>query len=171
MRLIAMMAMTVDGKIGVSDDHFPDWTGKADKRLFREITMESGAIIMGSKTFDTIGKPLPGRKNIVMTRNPQRRSNYENLKFTSQAPKKILEALRMEGFKQVILAGGAKINTLFAASGLMDEIIVTYTPKIFGEGLSLFSESISMDLKLKNMKLLEDGAIWAHYEILTTDMG
>ena len=170
MRLIVIMAMTVDGKIGISDDHFPDWTGKADKRLFKETTMKAGAVIMGSKTFDTIGKPLPGRKNIVMTRTPQHRFQRENLIFTSKTPKEILEELALDGFYEVILAGGATINTLFAASGLINDIIVTYAPKIFGQGLSLFSGAVSMDLKLKDLKLLEDGAICAHYKVLSINV-
>lgn len=62
MKVTLLMAMTLDGKIGKSHDHFPDWTGKADKTLFVRLTKKAGVIIMGSKTFDTIGRPLPNRK-------------------------------------------------------------------------------------------------------------
>jgi len=170
MRLIVIMAMTVDGKIGVNDDHFPDWTGSADKLLFKEITMKVGALIMGYKTFEIIGKPLPDRKNIVMTRNPTRRSHWDNLIFSSKSPKKILDDLKRDGFNEVILAGGAKVNTLFAKASLINDIIITYVPKIFGQGISLFSEPLSMDLKLKEFRSLEDGAIYAHYQVLPLDM-
>ncbi|MGD9211023.1 MAG: dihydrofolate reductase family protein [Desulfobacteraceae bacterium] len=170
MKLTVIMAMTVDGKIGINDNHFPDWTGKADKRLFKEITMRAGVIIMGSKTFDVIGRPLPGRKNIVMTRNPQRRSQWENLIFTSKSPKELLEDLEQEGFREAILAGGAKINTLFANNGLINDLIVTYAPKTFGHGLSLFSNAVFMNLKLNDLKLLEDGAIFAHYKVIDIDI-
>jgi dihydrofolate reductase len=36
MKVTLVMALTVDGKIGKSPEHFPDWTGKEDKRIFRE---------------------------------------------------------------------------------------------------------------------------------------
>lgn len=170
MRLIVIMAMTVDGKIGVSDDHFPDWTGRADKLLFKKITMKAGVLIMGYNTFQIIGKPLPGRKNIVMTRNLTRRSHWDNLVFSSKSPKEILDDLKKDNYKEVILAGGAKVNTLFAKAGLINDIIVTYVPKIFGKGLSLFSEPLSMDLKLKEFKSLDDGTIYAHYQVLSLDM-
>ena len=126
MRLIVIMAMTVDGKIGVSDDHFPDWTGRADKLLFKKITMKAGVLIMGYNTFQIIGKPLPGRKNIVMTRNLTRRSHWDNLVFSSKSPKEILDDLKKDNYKEVILAGGAKVNTLFAKAGLINDIIVTF---------------------------------------------
>ena len=167
MRLTLIMAMTVDGIIGVSDDHFPNWTSKADKRLFKEITMKAGVLIMGYKTFETIGKPLPGRKNIVMTRNMARRSRWDNLIFSSRPPKDILDNLDADGFCEAILAGGAKVNTLFAKAGLINEILVTYAPKIFGQGISLFSEPVCMDLKLKKIETLEDGSIYAHYQVIS----
>ena len=45
------------------------WNIKEDLKRFKEWTM-GGSIIMGRKTFESIGKPLPGRENIVITRNP-----------------------------------------------------------------------------------------------------
>lgn len=167
MKVIAVMASTVDGRIGISDAHFPDWTGKSDKRMFKKITMKAGAVIMGSKTFDTIGKPLLERKNIVMTREPTRISHWNNLIYSSKSPEEILDNLTAEGFQEVVLAGGATINTLFAKAGLIDELVITYAPKIFGQGLSLFSESVFMELSLLELKTLEDGVIYAHYRILS----
>ncbi len=142
MKLTMLMAMTLDGKIGKNPDHFPDWTGKADKKLFVELTRKAGVVIMGSKTFDTIGIPLPGRKNIILTRDKSRKSEWDNLLFTDASPKEIVANLEKEGFSEAILAGGAKINSLFAEENLIDEIIVTISPKIFGTGMSLFSSEI-----------------------------
>ena len=113
-KTVLLMAQTLDGKIAKHANHFPDWTGKTDKQLFVRETRRAGAIIMGSKTFDTIGKPLPGRRNIVMTRNASRVSRWENLIYTSRPPKAILEQLQADGFARVVIAGGARINTLFA---------------------------------------------------------
>lgn len=45
------------------------WRMSADLRRFRELTM-GHAIIMGRKTYDSIGRPLPGRRSIVITSNP-----------------------------------------------------------------------------------------------------
>ena len=58
-KTILLMAQTLDGKIAKYADHFPDWTGKADKQLFVRETRQAGAIIMGSSMIITTGvKPL-----------------------------------------------------------------------------------------------------------------
>ena len=166
MKTILLMAQTLDGKIAKHADHFPDWTGRADKRLFVRATRRAGAVIMGSKTFDTIGRPLPGRRNIVMTRNPDRVSQWDNLVYTSLAPRAILEELEKEGFQQVVLAGGARINTLFAEAGLIDEILVTITPLVFGQGIAMFEEGIVADLSLLRVIQIDPERVCLHYRLL-----
>ncbi len=148
MKVILLMAITLDGRTGKDSEHFVDWTEQEDKKLFVQITKRAGVIIMGSKTFDTIGTPLPGRKNIILTRNRQRKSRWDNLVFTDQQPRELLKSLEKEGFTEAVLAGGPTINTLFAREKLIDEVIVTISPLIFGYGTSLFSEEIAMELEL-----------------------
>lgn len=160
------MALTLDGKIAQSGDHLADWSEPADKKLFVELTKRAGCLIMGSKTYDTIGKPLPGRKNIIITRNTNRQSAPPDLIFTSQKPRQILQMLESEGREEVILAGGQVINTLFAKENLIDEIVVTISPLIFGKGLSLFDESISMQLELQKSEKIGKNSIVAYYKVL-----
>ena len=166
MKVILIMALTADGKIGKNAAHFPDWSGKEDKKHFKQLTMDAGVVVMGSATYDTIERPLPGRKNIVLTRKTDRFSNQDNLVFTNQKPAEILEDLASEGFDHVILIGGAQINYLFAREGLIDEMILTYCPKIFGTGLAVFSEEISMDLTLLSMEQLDENVVCIHYKVL-----
>jgi dihydrofolate reductase len=166
MKVKLVMAVTVDGKIARSADHFPDWTGKEDKRLFVEITRNAGVVIMGSKTFDTIKKPLPGRKNVVLSRNKKRVSKWDNLIFTHEKPALILKQLEQEGYKKAVLAGGASINSLFAEANLIDEIYITIAPLAFGSGISMFGESITMDLELMEIKRLDENIICLRYRVL-----
>lgn len=165
-KTILLMAQTLDGKIAKHADHFPDWTGKADKQLFVRETRRAGAIIMGSKTYDTIGKPLPGRRNVVMTRNAERVSQWENLVYTSLSPSAILEDLEKDGYQRVILAGGARINTLFAEAGLIDEVLVTITPMIFGTGIAMFEDGIGGDLTLLRVTQIDPERVCLHYRFL-----
>jgi dihydrofolate reductase len=166
MKVTLLMALTADGKIGKDAAHFPDWSGKEDKKRFKQITMDAGVVIMGSATYDTIGRPLPGRKNIVLTRKTDRLASHDNLVFTNQKPDEILKDLASEGFVRVILIGGAQINYLFAREGLIDEMILTYCPKIFGTGLDVFSEEISMNLSLLSVEKLDENVVCAHYKAL-----
>ncbi len=50
------------------DNQLP-WRLPADLKYFKKTTM-GHPIVMGRKTYESIGKPLPGRTNIVLTRNP-----------------------------------------------------------------------------------------------------
>ncbi len=66
MKISLIAAMADNGVIGV-DNRLP-WNLPGDMRWFRENTLGK-PIIMGRKTFDSIGKALPGRTNIVVTRD------------------------------------------------------------------------------------------------------
>ncbi|HSM73671.1 MAG TPA: dihydrofolate reductase family protein [Desulfobacterales bacterium] len=166
MKVILLMAQTLDGKIGRNSGHFPDWTGKEDKRLFVRITKAAGVLIMGSKTYDTIGGPLPGRKNVVLTRDESRRSDSPELVFSGKPPRVVLADLQAEGYTTVVLAGGTVVNTLFAREGLIDEIMLTICPLFFGSGIALFSGEVPLKLRLLSTEVLGSDAILAHYEVV-----
>ncbi|MFM8887782.1 MAG: dihydrofolate reductase, partial [Chthoniobacterales bacterium] len=63
--MIAVAAMAANRVIG-ADGKIP-WHLPEDLRWFKELTM-GGTLLMGRVTYDSIGKPLPGRKTIVMSR-------------------------------------------------------------------------------------------------------
>lgn len=166
MYVLLMMAQTADGVISRSSDEFIDWTGNADKKMFMQITKKAGVVITGSKTYDTIGKPLPGRKNIVLTRNKERISKHPDLLFTSDPPHKILSTLEKEGFSKAVIIGGSKINTLFAKENLIDEIMLTVAPRIFGQGLNLFNLSLDFELELKSTEVIEGNYVVLRYTVI-----
>lgn len=67
LRLTAIVAMTPDRVIG-RDSKLP-WNLPADLAFFKRTT-SGHPIVMGRKTFESIGRPLPKRRNIVLTRDP-----------------------------------------------------------------------------------------------------
>jgi dihydrofolate reductase len=66
MKISLIVAMSSNRVIGM-DNHMP-WHLSADLKKFKQITM-GFPIILGRKTFEAIGKPLPGRTNIIISRN------------------------------------------------------------------------------------------------------
>jgi dihydrofolate reductase len=66
MKISLIVAVSRNGVIGI-DNQLP-WHLPEDLKYFKSVTMGK-PIIMGRKTFDSIGRPLPGRTNIVITRN------------------------------------------------------------------------------------------------------
>ena len=71
--IAAIVAMDKNGAIGQGNKmpwHLPN-----DLRYFKEVTKDS-VVLMGRKTFESIGRKLPNRINIVLTKNPE---SYKNL--------------------------------------------------------------------------------------------
>ena len=88
-----------------------------DLQRFKRITMGC-PIVMGRKTWDSIGRPLPGRRNIVVTRNAQWRAEGAEPAPSLQA------ALELAGASpKVYVIGGAELYA--AAIARADELVLT----------------------------------------------
>ena len=82
------------------------WHLPGDLQYFKEMTMGK-PIIMGRKTFESIGRPLPGRRNIVITRNKQYHS--DGIEIVSSLD----EALMLtKNDEEVMIIGGEQIFRL-----------------------------------------------------------
>jgi dihydrofolate reductase len=101
MRLSLIVAMAQNRVIGLNG-RLP-WHLPAELKHFRAITM-GHPIVMGRKTFDSIGRVLPGRRNIVITRN--RDYEQEGIEIVYSLD----EALdRCKGGSEVFVIGGAHV--------------------------------------------------------------
>ncbi|HMB26004.1 MAG TPA: dihydrofolate reductase family protein [Patescibacteria group bacterium] len=169
MKVILMMVMTADGFIAKSSkQNSTDWSSEADKKIFIEQTKKAGAIIMGLSTYKTIGRPLPGRLNLIMTHHPKKEKTIPGqLEYTKLQPTEILKYLRKQGFDQVILGGGTSINSLFLQENLIDEIRLTVEPLIFGGGLTLFKNlDLNKKLELLEINKLDKNVINLRYKVI-----
>lgn len=107
-----IVAIAENGVIGGGNKllwHIPD-----DLRHFKRVT-SGHSVIMGRKTFESIGKPLPNRRNIVISRNP----NYNSVGI--EVARSLEEALAMtKDEPEVFIIGGGEIyrQTLPMASKL-----------------------------------------------------
>ena len=164
MKVIMMMAITADGMIGKHADHLANWTSKEDKQEFIKLSKECGVIMMGSSTFNTFPAPLKDRLNVVFTRE-ENLAEKEGVKYVSGEPQKILKELEEMGYTQAMLGGGAQINSLFLKEKLIDEIVLTIEPKIFGAGIPLFKDENDIDLELLEMKKLNENTISVRYKV------
>jgi len=79
-----VLIAAVDKNLGIGKDGKIPWDIKEDLKFFRENT-ENTAIIMGRATFDSIGRPLPKRKNIVMTRTIKNREGVYEVRSSTEA--------------------------------------------------------------------------------------
>ena len=168
--VILLVAMSSDGFIAPADqEKLPSttWTSPEDKQFFTEKSKAIGTLIMGSKTFETIGRALPGRRSIVMTSSLERYTKFNNdpnLFFTSESPEEILADLSKQEVKQVALCGGTSIYNLFLQKGLVDKMFLTIEPHVFGEGVKLFRDQVEDKFKLlEQKKLNEKGTLLLEY--------
>ncbi len=95
--------VAVDENNGIGKNNQLPWHLPADLKHFKNITT-GHPIIMGRKTFDSIGKPLPNRRNIVLTR--QKDLKIEGAEVFSSIDEAI-EACA--GQNEIFIAGGAEI--------------------------------------------------------------
>jgi len=171
MKLILMMAMTVDGIIAKDKTQNADWTTKSDKRVFIAETKKHGAIIMGDTTFEAMGRrALPGRLNLILSLTPEKYKDAEitgQLEFLKATPEEVVKYLADKGYESAILGGGARTNSFFLKAGLVDELYITVEPKIFGRGMN-FTEGEDLDLNLKLIEAIEigDEAVQLKYKII-----
>ena len=104
MKLALIAAVADNNAIGIDNKmpwHLPD-----DLRYFKAVTMGK-AIIMGRKTFDSLGKALPGRINIVITRNRSWHHDGVNVVHTLDAALQLAETLSTAD--EIMVIGGEQI--------------------------------------------------------------
>jgi dihydrofolate reductase len=107
--IISLIAAMAENRVIGHNNKMP-WKLPSDRKRFHEIT-KGHCVIMGRKTFESIGRPLPGRKNVILTRQ----RNYTT-----------------EG---CIIAHD--LDSAFAACGGADEVFVCGGGEVFQETISL----------------------------------
>jgi dihydrofolate reductase len=164
MNIVMIAALTADGFIGRSSDHLSDWTSTEDKKLFVQVTKAAGIVVMGRKTFATIGKALPGRRMIVYTSHVES-VTASNVETTSETPQALVARLQTEGATGLVVCGGTQIYSMFMQAGLVNELYLTLSPRLFGTGLRLFNDPVDTRLRLLETSRLGDEEVLLHYEV------
>ncbi len=110
------IVVATDAQRGIGINNTLPWHLPEDLAHFKRVT-SGHAIIMGRKTFDSIGRALPKRRNIVITRNPDWR--HEGV----EAVPSLAAAIALVGDEPAFIIGGAQI---YAESlPYVDRLIIT----------------------------------------------
>lgn len=102
-QLFAIVARARNGTIG-RDGALP-WRIPADLKRFKAMTIGK-PMIMGRKTFESFPAPLPGRRHVVLTRDPAWRAEG------AEVAGSVAEALALAGDGDVAVIGGAEVYAL-----------------------------------------------------------
>ncbi len=103
MKLCAVVAASDNDVIG-RDNTLP-WHLPADLAHFRQLTL-GHPVLMGRRTFESIGKPLPGRRNLVLSRGGFRAEGVESVSSLAEARARAADAA------QLMVIGGADLFAL-----------------------------------------------------------
>ena len=176
MKTILIFVSTLDGKITRwGDPMIRSWSSKSDQEHFDAIWKDTHVIIMGrgSYTPDPV-KPVSKHLFVILTRQPDRYKDREvpgQIEFTNDSPFLLMERFKKENEEKVLIVGGAQIATLFLKAKLIDELWLTFEPKIFGTGSSFVNdEKLDIGLKLISCKQVNDqGTLITKYQVILVE--
>ena len=108
MAIVSLIVAVADNGVIGSNNQLP-WRISADLKYFKQVTLGK-PVIMGRLTYESIGRPLPGRTNIVMTRDTRWQAagvtRASDLNVALTIAKKIADE---SGLEEVMIIGGATI--------------------------------------------------------------
>lgn len=113
--IVAVAADRVIGDQGRLPWHLP-----ADLQHFKQATL-GGALVMGRATYDSIGRPLPGRRTVVVTRDPA--WSAPGVEVAHDINAAVRRAAELADAVHIV--GGAQIYAAALAADLVDELIVS----------------------------------------------
>ncbi len=143
-------AIGFNGKLPWENEPNDNKVMKGDLKKFKDRTTDF-VVIMGSKTALSIGKPLPNRINIIITRNKEtflanplwdKTTNAKNV-YCYNSIKEAIEDFEYQ-YAKIFIIGGAQIYKLALEENLVDEIIASETYDRF-EGDTFFPEIFHKD--------------------------
>ncbi len=139
MSLALIVAASANNVIG-KNNQLP-WYLPGDLKYFKTITMAK-PVIMGRKTFESIGKPLPGRDNIVITRNADYQAEGIKVVASLEGAIALAESIVLiNGGEEIMVIGGAQIYQ--QALAIADRVYLTRVHRHV-EGDAFFPE-LSID--------------------------
>ena len=124
------------------------WNIPGELKRFKEITT-GHPIIMGRKTFESIGRVLPNRTNIIITREPS--FSVEGALVTDSVEKAVAIARKQEGGNEIFIIGGGQIFT--QALPTTDRLYLTLVHKTFSEADVFFPEYLEFKKEIERQEM------------------
>jgi dihydrofolate reductase len=116
-----IVAIAKNGVIGKASGEM-SWHVKEEFQHFKNTTL-GFPIIMGRKTFETLGKPLKGRLNIVVSKNKLYKTSFDDV-ILKQSIDEALEYCKTFNPEKIFIIGGGEIYR--QAISFVDEMIITF---------------------------------------------
>ena len=141
--MIISQIVAVSKNFVIGDQGKIPWHSSADFKFFKKTTMGK-PIIMGRKTYVSIGKPLPGRLNIVITRSPENFEGHDSVVVVSSISEAVDRA-KKEDVTEIFIIGGA---TIYEQTKNITQRLYLTVVDIEANGDAHFDEAFLNDFKL-----------------------
>jgi dihydrofolate reductase len=161
-KVIAGMTMSLDGFVedanGSADALYSDLGELQDSAYIKRLQAETGAALMGRRTFDMASDPDGYADSyelqvpiFVLTHTPPavapKRNDRLSFTFVTDGVKSLVaQAVQAAGDLAVTVVGGAELNRQLLAAGLVDELRVDVLPVLLGGGVRLFEGTGRVEL-------------------------
>ncbi|MDK2887082.1 MAG: dihydrofolate reductase [Thermosipho sp. (in: thermotogales)] len=160
MHLSLIIVTDIFGGLAIEEFDPIDWGSKEDKQHFKELTTKIGTVIMGRKTFESIGKPLSNRLNVVLTN--KNLENFENVIYLKGTPEHVINKLEEMNIREAAVIGGKEVFESFLP--FVEKIFITIEPIILKNSIKL-NPSLFMNFKLVTTNILNEyGTIVLEYK-------
>ncbi len=103
--MIVSLIVAMDELGGIGKDNCIPWRLSSDMKRFKALTM-GHTLVMGRKTYETIGRPLPGRTTIIVTHDPEYQAQDCLVALSFE---QAIETARERGETETFVAGGSQI--------------------------------------------------------------
>lgn len=166
MKIIAIAAMSINGKINHQSNNFTNWTCPEDKHFLRKLLNKCDVIIVGNNTYKSTQKILSKRNCIVLT-SSSKKTYRDSKKTVYFNPRKTKLLDLMSRCKLAIILGGTQTYTYCLENSLIDELYITVEPLVFGQGLNIFDSKkakITRFHLISISRLNDSGSILLHYK-------
>ncbi len=133
------LIVAVDNNYGIGKDNKLPWNHKSDLKYFSKLTKgnNNNCIIMGNNTYNSIGRYLPNRKNIILSKSKQ----SDNINIFNDINS--IVTFINNNYDDVWVIGGLQIYNLFIKENLIDEIFITHID--FDYNCDIFFPKLSED--------------------------
>lgn len=170
------IAASIDGYIAYSDGGL-DWLSEypitAEYNYgYNDFYESIDSVIMGGKSYRDILNmdviyPYKDKTSYVITRNTNSKISIENVQFLSDNIIETVSSLKKQDGKDIWLVGGGEIISMLLDQGLVDEMIITYIPKVLGDGIPLFPKIMNESKwQLLNSKSHNNGVVTIDYQLI-----
>ena len=170
MKTILYMAISANGIIATEtgDEEF---LSHENWEKFCELAREFGNFIVGRNTYEAVKKwdggynfdNLIGVEKVVISQD--KNFKLDDGYILASSPQDALA--KLSRFENVLVTGGANINSAFAKVNLLDEIILNVEPVFVGKGIPLFApQDFELNLKLISSEKSDKGIITFNYSVV-----